>query len=155
MNQKIRLALSCALLASTLVFGTTAHAQETAKAPDRPEQSGDSMNPFWEKFKAAVINGDKETVAELSRFPISMGYGMSSLKNKAQLVRRFRHVFFNETDAKKCFPKAKPHVDTERPKEFIITCSFASSDEGGEPFEYRFTLTRNGWKFTSFENINE
>ena len=35
------------------------------------------MNAFWEKFKAAVIKGDKETVAALSAFPLSMGYGQT------------------------------------------------------------------------------
>ena len=155
MKKNISKCISGALLCAVLALGSIGLAQPPQQSPVTPSHSANSMTAFWEKFKGAVIRGDKGIVAALSRFPISMGYGMSSLKNKAQLVRRFRHVFFNETDAAKCFPRAKPYADKERPKEFIITCSFASSDEGGEPFEYRFTLTRNGWKFTSFENINE
>jgi hypothetical protein len=118
-------------------------------------QAVESIPVFWEKFRTAVIKGDKETVAALSRFPFSRGYRMASLKNKAQLMKNYRQIFFNETNAAKCFPKAKPYVEKGRPKEFTIGCSFASSGDGGGPFEYRFTLTRNGWRFTGFENINE
>lgn len=119
-------------------------------------QRTDSMSAFWEKFKAAAIKGDKETVAALSQFPISMGYGIPSVKNKAQLMKYYRKIFFGETNAAKCFPKARPVVEKSRPKEFTIGCAFAGGDNGGgEPFEYTFALTRNGWRFTGFQNINE
>jgi hypothetical protein len=146
--------LSCALLGAALSIGAIAPVEVKGKA-----QSADSIAAFWEKFKAAVIKGDKETVAALSRFPISRSYGMTDLKNKAQLMRHYRELFFGETNAAKCFPKAKPEVSPgtkNRPKEFTISCSFAGDGGAGdEPFEYRFTLTRNGWRFTSFTNINE
>ena len=45
-----------------------------------------AMNAFWEKFKAAVIKGDKEAVAGMSAFPINMGYGMSNIKTKTQFT---------------------------------------------------------------------
>lgn len=164
MNKKIRVGLTCALLATVLAFGTNSLGEAQTKAPSKGAQSFDSMEAFWEKFKAAVIKGDKETVAALSQFPISMGYGMRDLKNKTQLLRHYRVLFFGETDAAKCFPKAKPQVypaTKKRPREFTIGCGFASevasgvaSDDAG-PFEYRFSLTRNGWRFTAFENINE
>jgi len=164
MNKTIRVGLPCAVLALALAFGTNALGESQTKAPSRSAQSVDSMTAFWEKFKAAVIKGDKETVAALSQFPISMGYGMTDLKNKPQLLRRYGGLFFGETNAAKCFPKAKPQVypaTKKRPKEFTIGCGFASevasgvaTDEAG-PFEYRFSLTRNGWRFTGFENINE
>lgn len=164
MNKTVRVGLSCALLVTALAFGTKALAESQTKAPGKAAQSADSMEVFWEKFKAAVIKGDKETVGALSQFPISMGYGMTDLKNKAQLMRDYRELFFGETNAAKCFPKAKPQVSPatkKRPKEFTIGCGFASevargvaSDEAG-PFEYRFSLTPNGWRFTGFENINE
>jgi hypothetical protein len=102
-----------------------------------------------------VIGGDKETVASLSQFPISRGYGMTSLRNKAQLLKRYRELFFGETNAAECFPKAKPFVDTGRNGEFTISCPFARDGGNEEPFVYTFTRTRTGWKFTGFENINE
>ena len=114
-----------------------------------------SMNAFWEKFKAAVIKGDKESVAALSVFPISMGYGTSSIKTKAQFMKNYKSIFANETNAAKCFRTAKPDFDKQRPKEFLIGCPFAKDSGGDEPFVYTFKLTRYGWRFTGFENINE
>ena len=150
--RKTILSLSLVLLGSVSIPGAIGFGQTTV-----PQVQGhDSIQMFWEKFKAAVIKGDKQTVAALSRFPISRGYGLASLRNKAQFMKHYREVFFTETDAAKCFPKAKPSVEKERPKEFTIGCSFRSDDGGGgEPFQYSFTLTRNGWRFTGFENINE
>jgi hypothetical protein len=157
MSKVIRVHLYCALLGTTLALGSSVLAGKPLRVQSKPAQSTESMEAFWEKFKAAVIKGDKETVAALTEFPLSLSYGMSDIKNKAQFMRRFRMLFFEETNATRCFSKAKPLVypPTKRPKEFIITCSFASEEETGQPFEYRFTLTRKGWRFTSFTNVNE
>ena len=114
-----------------------------------------AMNAFWEKFKAAVIKGDKETVAALSAFPISMGYGTSNIKTKVQFMKNYKYIFANETNAAKCFRTAKPEMDKKRPKEFLIGCPFAKDSGGDEPFVYTFKLTRYGWRFVGFENINE
>lgn len=146
--------IAAALLGATLASAACGKTGVMAQATPST-QSADSVSAFWEKFKAAVIKSDKERVAALSRFPIARGYGMSNLKNKAQLLRRFRELFFSETDAAQCFPKAKPYVDQARPREFTISCSFARDGGNEEPFIYTFTRTRAGWKFTGFENINE
>ncbi|SRR6266849_2623483 len=124
--------------------------------PQTPKQTtnADSMPVFWEKFKTAIIKGDKETVAALSAFPISMPYGMTNIKNKAQLMKYYRDIFFSETNAAKCFAKAKPDVDKQRPKEFLIGCKMTGGGEE-EPIVYTFTRGRTGWKFTGFDNINE
>ena len=148
-------ALSSLLLGTALAFGAIPLSSVQGETPRKAANETDSIVAFWNMFSAAVIKGDKETVAALSRFPISRGYGMASVRNKAQFMKRYRDVFFNETDAAKCFPKAKPISDKARPKEFIVSCPFARGGGEEEPFEYRFILTRTGWKFTSFENINE
>ena len=143
---------------TALAPGTISLAQAQQKAPGKPAQIADSLAPFWEKFKAAVIKGDKETVAALSQFPISLNDGMTPIRNKAQFMKQYRFLFFGETNAAKCFPKAKPElypVTKKRPRQFSVGCSFASGGGEEEPFEYMFTLTPNGWKFTSFTNINE
>jgi hypothetical protein len=80
---------------------------------------------------------------------------MASIRNKAQFMRRYRELFFAETDAAKCFPNAKPAVEKSRPSEFTISCPYARDGGNEEPFVYTFTRTRTGWKFASFENINE
>lgn len=145
------------LLAAAALFNVSSPPPFLVKASlqGTPTQSTESMRIFWEKFKAAVIKGDKEIVASLSRFPVVRGVAWGNVNNKAQLKRRFRELFFSETDAAQCFPKAKLHVDKDRPREFVVTCPFASNDGGGEVFVYTFTRTRTGWKFSSFENLNE
>ena len=146
------------LLGTALAFGTTSLAEVQEKAPVKPAQSTDSMAAFWEKFKAAVIKGDKETVAALSQFPISLNDGMTPIRNKALFMKKYRFLFSQETNAAKCFPKAKPELwpaEKKRPREFTVSCAFASDGGEEEPFEYRFTLTPNGWRFTSFTNVNE
>ena len=145
-------------LAGALLFCSETSASlfpEGRSAAVRPTQQDNAVSTFWERFKAAVIAGDKAKVATLSRFPIERGYGMADVRNRAQFVKRYRELFFNETNAAQCFPKAKPVVDRERPNEFSVSCPFARDSSGGEPFVYTFTRTRTGWKFISFQNINE
>ncbi len=49
-------------------------------------QRDPSIQTFWMKFKAAVIKGDKTTVAQMSQFPIELEYGVPSVKTSAQLA---------------------------------------------------------------------
>ena len=158
MKPKFRIGLSCALLGTALAFGAIALAGEQEPVPKKPIPVADSMQAFWNKFKAAVIKNDKETVAALSQFPISLNDGMTPIRNKAQFTKNYRYLFSRETNAAKCFPKAKPALEPvtkKRPQEFTVGCSYASGGGEEEPFEYRFALTRGGWKFTSFTNVNE
>src|SRR5260370_8447405 len=74
----------------------------------RSYAANDSLNAFWEKFKAAVIKGDKETVAALSAFPIGMGYGIKSIRNKAQVMKNYRDIFTHATTAANCSPPPNP-----------------------------------------------
>ena len=113
-----------------------------------------SVEIFWQQFKTAVIARDKVSVARLSRFPIEMPYGVKAVRTQADLIKRYRVVFNQETDAAKCFAKSRPEIDPARPKEFTVSCGFP---DGGEerPLVYTFTLTGGGWKFSSFDNINE
>lgn len=129
-------------LCLALLLASTALAQPSDPSPQ----------VFWEKFRAAVVKGDKVTIANLSQFPIGMPYGMPGVKNKAQLVQRFRKVFFSETNAAKCFSKTQPEIDQNKPKEFEITCKNAAGDD---VVVYSFALTRNGWRFRALDNINE
>jgi hypothetical protein len=151
----MKVEMRLALLGTALAFGTITMSNARGQMPAERAHDTDSIAVFWAKFKGAAIKGDKETVAALSRFPIARGYGMGSLKNRAQLLRRFRELFFTETDAAKCFPKATPYVEKTRSREFSISCPFARDGGEEEPFVYTFTRTRTGWKFTSFENVNE
>ena len=158
MKPEFRIGWCCALLGTALTFAALAHAEQPGQMTTKPVSVVDSMQAFWNKFKAAVIKGDKETVAALSQFPISLNDGMTPIRNKAQFTKNYRFLFSGETNAAKCFSKAKPALETvtkNRPREFTVGCSFAGGGGEEEPFEYRFTLTRSGWKFTSFTNVNE
>ena len=111
-----------------------------------------STDDFWLSFKTAVSKHDVETIARLSKFPIEMSYGIPSIKTKAQLAKRYRQLFNEQTDAAKCFSKAKPEMDADNPKHFSVACPDAG---GNEVVIYHFQQTRTGWKLTGLDNINE
>ena len=112
----------------------------------------DATDSFWEGFKTAVSKKDVETIARLSRFPLEMSYGIPAIRTKAQLTRRYRQVFNEQTNAAACFTKAKPEIDAENPKHFTVACPDAA---GNEVVIYHFEQTRTGWKFTGLDNLNE
>jgi hypothetical protein len=118
----------------------------TAQAADS------SFDTFWQAFKTAVSKRDVETIARLSKFPIGMSYGIPSVRTKAQLTKRYKQVFNEQTDAAACFAKAKPEADADNPKHFSVACPDAG---GNEVVIYHFEKTRTGWKFTGLDNINE
>jgi len=112
----------------------------------------DTFDTFWQDFRSAVSKHDVETIARLSKFPIDMSYGIPSIKTKAQLTKRYRQLFNEQTDAVKCFEKAKPEADADDPKHFSVACPDAA---GNEVVVYHFQQTRTGWKLTGLDNINE
>ncbi|MDQ5843736.1 MAG: hypothetical protein M3539_00380 [Acidobacteriota bacterium] len=135
-----------------LTLSLTLTASATAPAPVSAGQLDASHLVFWQKFRDAVIKGNKPAVASMSQFPISMPYGMAMVRNRAQLLRRYRQVFNHEGSAAKCFESAKPNIDPARLNEFTVGCKNAAGDE---VVIYSFTRKPNGWKFTGLDNINE
>jgi len=114
------------------------------------------MNAFWEKFKAAVIKGDKEAVLALSALPIEMEYGMPRIRTKAQFMKYYKHIFAGEANAAKCFKTAKAELDSSNKKLFTVGCGFAEdTTPADQPLVYTFKLTRAGWRFVGYDNINE
>ena len=117
------------------------------------QQSNDnSFDMFWGKFKTAVISSDKNTVANLSKFPIGMSYGIRSIKTKSELLRRYKEVFSQQADAVKCFAKKEPEKDSASPKKYSVACPDAA---GNEVVIYWFERGPAGWKFVGLDNINE
>jgi hypothetical protein len=116
-----------------------------------PRDAG--IDQFWDRFRDAVAKGNKTTVAAMSNFPISMPYGMASVRNKNQLIRRYRDVFNHDgSSASECFSTAKPVVDPARPNYFTVGCKNLAGDE---VIIYTFKRTPAGWKFLHLDNINE
>ncbi len=112
----------------------------------------DSAETFFQGFKTAVSKRDVETIARLSKFPLEMSYGIPAIKTKAQLSKRYRQIFNEQTDAAACFSKAKLEMDPENPKHFSVACPDAA---GNEVVIYHFEQTRVGWRFTGLDNLNE
>jgi hypothetical protein len=123
-----------------------------AQVSQKNAQSKASIDVFWERFRIAVTKGDKTVVASLSQFPIKMPYGVPTIRNNAQLIRRYRAVFNGETNAAKCFREAHPEINPDNPAEFTVACKNAAGDE---VVIYSFRRGRNGWKFNGLDNLNE
>lgn len=115
-------------------------------------QRNEAFPAFWQKFKTAVIGGDKDTVAGFSRFPIGMSYGVRSIKTNVEFRKRFRELFNAQTDAAKCFSKKSPEKDSENPKKFSVACP---NEAGDDVVVYEFERTALGWKFVRLDNLNE
>jgi hypothetical protein len=115
-------------------------------------QTDPSIDTFWMKFKPAVLKGDKEAIAMMVQYPISMPYGISAIRTKAQLFKRYRELFSRQTDATKCFAAAKPEADASSKNKFSVACKDAA---GNEVVVYGFVRTRGVWKLKSLDNINE
>ncbi len=135
-----------------------------AMAPVNSAHSDDGLEAFVQKFRAAVINGDKETVVGLSRFPIRMPGRVRNIKDAADLRQRYHEVFNKYTSAAKClaekyddrrFPESKnkyvvePLRDSDKPKDAWFDCG----DDTGYGINYVFELTQTGWKFVRLERF--
>ena len=113
------------------------------------------FSTFWKKFKSAVIAGDKAKVAEMTKFPLSMPYGIKAVKNKEDFLRRYNEIFKGEANAAQCFGKAEPRKESAR--RYEIYCPFKETPKDWEnaPIRFEFELTKAGWKFVGLDNINE
>ena len=116
------------------------------------QQSDADFKTFWGKFKTAVINSDKNAVASLSKFPIGMSYGIRSIKTKAELIRRYKELFSQQTHADKCFATKEPERDSTNSRKYSVACPDAA---GNEVVIYEFERGAAGWKFVRLDNINE
>ena len=122
--------------------------------PNAFAQSSD-FSAFWKKFKSAVMAGDKATVAEMTKFPLSMPYLQKAVKNKDNFLRRYDEIFKGEANAAQCFKGAKP--EKESAGRCGIYCPFKGTPDDWEnaPIRFVFELTKTGWKFAGLDNINE
>ena len=113
------------------------------------------FSAFWKTFKAAVMAGEKAKVAEMTKFPLSMGYEGKPVKNKEEFLRRYNEIFKGEANAAQCFASAKPHKQSDR--QYEIYCPFKETPNDWEnaPIRFIFEQTKSGWKFVGLDNINE
>jgi hypothetical protein len=113
------------------------------------------FSTFWRGFKSAVMAGDKATVAEMTKFPLSMSYGVKAVKNKEDFLRRYNEIFKGEANAAECFKSAKP--EKESAGRCGIYCPFKGTPDDWEnaPIRFIFESTKSGWKFVGLDNISE
>jgi hypothetical protein len=123
--------------------------------PNAFAQTG--FSTFWQKFKPAVIAGDKAAVAEMTKFPLSMPYGVKAVKTKSDFVRRYNEIFNGEANAAQCFATAKPGKSSDGNGQYEVYCPFKETpnDKENAPIRFVFELTKSGWKFAGLDNINE
>ena len=110
---------------------------------------------FWKKFRPAVIAGDKATVAEMTKFPVSMPAFQKAVKNRADFLRRYAEIFKGEANAAQCFARAEPRKESGQRYEIYCPFKDTPNDWENAPIRFIFELTKSGWKFTGLDNINE
>ena len=113
------------------------------------------FSTFWQKFKSAVVAGDKAAVAEMTKFPLSMPYEVKAVKNKEGFLRRYDEIFKGEANAAQCFKSAESNKESDR--RYGIYCPFKDTPNDWEnaPIRFIFELTKSGWRFVGLDNINE
>jgi hypothetical protein len=101
-------------------------------AETKPEAR--SFAAFWVQFKTAVVNDDKEAIAEMTKLPFV--YGTSKPLSKADFIKECGKLFDQKT--RRCFSKAKPVKEDDRDS-YSVFCGeeiFSFEKVNGE---YRFT----------------
>jgi hypothetical protein len=113
------------------------------------------FSAFWQKFKSAVIAGDKAAVADTTKFPLSMPYGIKAVKNKEVFSRRYDEIFKGEANATQCFARAEPRKESGHRYEVYCPFKDTPNDWENAPIRFVFELTKTGWKLSGLDNINE
>jgi len=121
----------------------------------RSETPAADFTAFWIKFKAAVVAGSKGNVAEMTKFPLSMSYGVKPVKNKEEFVRRYAEIFNGEANAAQCFGNATPAKGSDGGYEIYCPFKKTPNDKENTPIRYVFERTKAGWRFAGLDNINE
>jgi hypothetical protein len=113
------------------------------------------FSAFWKKFKSAVIAGDKAAVVEMTKFPVSMSYGVKAVKNKENFLRRYDEIFKGEANAAQCFTKAQPRKESGQRYEIYCPFKQTPNDMENAPIRFMFEMTKAGWRFVGLDNVNE
>ena len=113
------------------------------------------FSTFWKQFKSAVVAGDKATVAEMTKFPVSMPYSVKAVKNKEDFLRRYNEIFKGEANAAQCFATGKPRKESAGQYEIYCPFNGTPNDWENAPIRFIFELTKSGWKFAGLDNVNE
>jgi hypothetical protein len=94
-----------ALISAFLIFLFVGGA--TAQRPQKLSAMPKAFQTFFASFRAAVIKGDKNAVAVMTRFPFEYGFdaGDEGTFSRSQFIKRYNDIFGG---ARKIFAKSKP-----------------------------------------------
>jgi hypothetical protein len=90
-----------------------------------------SFAAFWTQFKAAVVKGDKDAIAGMTKFPFA-----SEKQTKAEFVKKCDELF--SANVRRCFRNAKP-VKEDKRDSYSVFC--------GESI-FVFEKGKDGYQFT-------
>ena len=124
-------------------------------ADAEPIRTQTDFSTFWKKFKSAVIAGDKAVIAEMTKFPLSMPYGVKAVKKKEDFSRRYNEIFKGEANAAQCFATGEPRKESARRYEIYCPFKETPNDRENAPIRFIFELTKSAWKFAGLDNVNE
>ena len=68
------------------------------------------------------------------------------------MLRRWKELVSEQSDAIKCFEHKGPELDESNPRRFSVACP---DEAGNEVVVYQFERGRAGWRFVGLDNINE
>jgi len=91
----------------------------------------------------------------MTKFPLSMPYGVKAIKNKESFLRRYDEIFKGEANAAQCFARAKPQKESAQRYEVYCPFKDTPNDWENAPIRFIFEATKGGWKFVGLDNINE
>ena len=117
----------------------------TAQARQKTTQSAPAFDAFWTNFRSALAKNDKESVAAMTRFPLTMPYGVPAVRTKAQFLQRYANIF--DAATRKCFAAARPERENNKSARYNVLC--------GEAMLYEFNLVGGAYKLVAVDNINE
>jgi hypothetical protein len=103
--------------------------QPAGRAEVKPDAG--SFAAFWSQFKDAVLKGDKEAIAGMTKFPFS-----DNQLTKANFVKKCGEMF--SAKVLRCFRSAKPVKDDKRDS-YSVFC--------GETI-FVFEKGKDGYQFT-------
>ena len=113
------------------------------------------FSAFWKRFRSGVITGEKATVAEMTKFPLSMPYLVKAVKNEDDFFRRYNEIFKGEANAAQCFARAEPQRASAQRYEVYCPFKDTPNDLENAPIRFIFERSKSGWKFAGLDNVNE
>lgn len=108
-----------------------------------------SFNKFWAKFRSAVNRNDKQSVADLTVFPIRDEAENDEGPNPPYSRKKFlkNYSYFFNRDIKACFAHPTFEKNGPTPNMWVVNCGVL-----GDPHHMSFLFEKKkvGWRWIAF-----